>query len=91
MTWSAPAPPDRQGGLRLLHHRQKYGAQVVGRVRVDAATRLWHDKPARKWSSSRHWPLRTGEHLEGAEQVRLAEVLEANPVADDRLRDEGAA
>lgn len=35
----------------------KYGREVIGRVRVDAANQLRHDKPARKVVKRSHWLL----------------------------------
>ena len=63
----------------LFHVIAKYGREVIGRVRVDAANRLRHDKPARKVVKRAHWILlRNPEQLKEAEQVRLDEVLAAN-------------
>lgn len=63
----------------LFHVIAKYGRDVVNRVRVDAANQLRHDKPARRVVKRAHWLLlRNPANLKDAEQVRLAEVLEAN-------------
>ncbi len=63
----------------LFHVISKYGREVVSRVRVDAANRLRHDKPARKVVKRAHWLLlRNPETLKKTEQVRLDEVLAAN-------------
>lgn len=63
----------------LFHVVAKYGREVISRVRVDAANRLRHDKPARRVVKQSHWLLlknRTG--LQPGERVRLDEVLRAN-------------
>ncbi len=63
----------------LFHVVAKYGREVVGRVRVDAANQLRHDKPARRVVKRAHWLLlRNPAHLKEADQVRLSEVLDAN-------------
>ena len=63
----------------LFHVIAKYGREVIGRVRVDAANQLRHDKPARRVVKRAHWLLlRNPASLKDTEQVRLAEVLEAN-------------
>lgn len=63
----------------LFHVIAKYGRDVVGRVRVDAANQLRHDKPARRVVKRSHWLLlRNRTNLAEHEQVRLSEVLEAN-------------
>lgn len=63
----------------LFHVIAKYGREVIGRVRVDAANQLRHDKPARRVIKRAHWLLlRNPANLKDAEQVRLAEVLDAN-------------
>lgn len=63
----------------LFHVIAKYGREVINRVRVDAANQLRHDKPARRVVKRSHWLLlRNPTNLKDAEQVRLAEVLEAN-------------
>ena len=52
---------------------------MIGRVRVDAANQLRHDKPARKVVKRAHWLLlHNPEKLRTSEQVRLDEVLAAN-------------
>lgn len=63
----------------LFHVIAKYGREVINRVRVDAANQLRHDKPMRRVVKRSHWlllrnPARLAEH----EQIRLAEVLDAN-------------
>lgn len=63
----------------LFHVIAKYGREVISRVRVDAANQLRHDKPARRVVKRAHWLLlRNPANLKDSEQVRLAEVLEAN-------------
>nr|WP_269450938.1 ISL3 family transposase [Stenotrophomonas sp. MMGLT7] len=63
----------------LFHVIAKYGREVISRVRVDAANQLRHDKPARRVVKRAHWLLlRNPANLKDADQVRLAEVLEAN-------------
>lgn len=63
----------------LFHVIAKYGREVISRVRVDAANQLRHDKPARRVVKRAHWLLlRNPANLKDTEQVRLAEVLEAN-------------
>jgi len=63
----------------LFHVIAKYGREVISRVRVDAANRLRHDKPARRVVKRSHWLLlRSPANLQTHEQVRLDEVLEAN-------------
>lgn len=63
----------------LFHVIAKYSREVISRVRVDAANRLRDDKPARRVVKRAHWLLlRNPASLQGSEQVRLNEVLEAN-------------
>lgn len=63
----------------LFHVVAKYGREVISRVRVDAANRLRHDKPARRIVKQAHWLLlRNPARLESGQQVRLQEVLQAN-------------
>ena len=63
----------------LFHVIAKYGREVISRVRVDAANQLRHDKPARRVVKRAHWLLlRNPANLKDSEQVRLAEVLDAN-------------
>ena len=63
----------------LFHVIAKYGREVIGRVRVDAANALSHDKPARRVVKQAHWLLlRNPDHLKDHQQVRLDEVLAAN-------------
>lgn len=63
----------------LFHVIAKYGRDVITRVRVDAANRLRHDKPARRVVKRAHWLLlRNPANLQPHEHVRLGEVLEAN-------------
>ena len=46
---------------------------------MDAANQLRHDKPARRVVKRAHWLLlRNPANLQDTEQIRLAEVLEAN-------------
>ncbi len=64
----------------LFHVVAKYGREVIGRVRVDAANALRHDKPARRVVKQAHWLLlRNRANLKSpAQHVRLDEVLAAN-------------
>lgn len=64
----------------LFHVVAKYGREVIGRVRVDAANALCHDKPARRVVKQAHWLLlRNRANLKSpAQHVRLDEVLAAN-------------
>jgi transposase len=63
----------------LYHVVAKYAREVIGRVRVDAANRLRHDKPARRVVKRTYWLLlRNRANLNEAERVRLDEVLSAN-------------
>ena len=63
----------------LFHVVAKYGREVIGRVRVDAANQLRHDKRARQVVKRAHWLLlRNPRHLKEAEHIRLDEVLAAN-------------
>jgi len=63
----------------LFHVVAKYGREVIDRVRVDEANRLRRDKPARQVVKSARWLLlRNRDNLNPAQQVRLAELMEAN-------------
>jgi transposase len=64
----------------LFHVVAKYGREVMGRVRVDAANQLRHDQPARCVVKRAHWLLlRNRANLTTpAQRVRLDEVLQAN-------------
>ena len=64
----------------LFHVIAKYGREVIGRERVDAANQLRHDKPARRVVKQAHWLLlRNRTNLKTpAQHVRLDEVLAAN-------------
>lgn len=63
----------------LFHVVAKYAREVIGRVRVDAANRLRHDKPARRVVKRSHWLLlRNTAGLNAGERIRLDEVLQAN-------------
>lgn len=64
----------------LFHVVAKYGREVIGRVRVDTANQLRHDKPARRVVKRAHWLLlRNRANLKTpAQRVRLDEVLAAN-------------
>jgi transposase len=63
----------------LFHVVAKYAREVIGRVRVDAANRLRHDKPARRVVKRSHWLLlRNPVGLNAGERIRLDEVLQAN-------------
>ena len=72
--------PDARVVYDLFHVIAKYGREVISRVRVDAANQLRHDRPARRVVKRSHWLLlRNPGNLKDNEQIRLAEVLEANP------------
>lgn len=64
----------------LFHVVAKYGRDVIGRVRVDEANRLRHDKKARKVIKSSKWLLlRNRENIQQEQdRVRLDELLKAN-------------
>ncbi|MEJ7746125.1 MAG: ISL3 family transposase [Luteimonas sp.] len=64
----------------LFHVIAKYGREVIGRVRVDAANQLRHDAPARRVVKRAHWLLlRNRANLKTpAQHIRLDEVLAAN-------------
>lgn len=63
----------------LFHVVAKYGREVIDRVRVDQANTLRHDRPARRVIKSSRWLLlRNREQLDGAQTVRLEELLRAN-------------
>ena len=63
----------------LLHVIAKYGREVIGRVRVDAANELRHDRPARRVVKQAHWLLlRNPDHLKAEQRIRLDDVLAAN-------------
>lgn len=64
----------------LFHVIAKYGREVIGRVRVDAANQLRHDKPARRVVKQAHWLLlrNPASVKTPAQKVRLDEVLAAN-------------
>lgn len=64
----------------LFHVIAKYGREVISRVRVDAANRLRHDKPARRVVKRAHWLLlRNPETIQSSRhQLQLDEVLAAN-------------
>lgn len=64
----------------LYHVIAKYGREVIGRVRVDAANQLRHDKPARRVVKQAHWLLlRNPDNLKTpAQKIHLDEVLAAN-------------
>jgi transposase len=63
----------------LFHVVAKYGREVISRVRVDAANRLRHDRPARRVVKQSHWLLlRNPTRLGEGERIRLDEVLKAN-------------
>ena len=60
----------------LFHVVAKYGREVISRVRVDAANRLRHDRPARRVVKQSHWLLlRNPTHLGEGERIQLNEVL----------------
>ena len=75
----------------LFHVVAKYGREVITRVRVDAANRLRHDRPARRVVKQSHWLLlRNPASLNAGEQVRLDEVLQANqPIMTAHVMKEG--
>ena len=63
----------------LFHVIAKYGREVIGRVRVDAANELRHDRPARRVVKQAHWLLlRNPDHLKAEQRIRLDDVLAAN-------------
>ena len=64
----------------LFHVVAKYGREVIDRVRIDEATRLRHDKKARKVVKTARWLLlRNRENIPRDEdRVRLDELLAAN-------------
>jgi transposase len=64
----------------LFHVIAKYGREVISRVRVDAANRLRHDKPARRVVKRAHWLLlRNPDTIQSSrQQLQLDEVLAAN-------------
>ena len=63
----------------LFHVIAKYGREVIGRVRVDVANQLRHDKPARRVVKQAHWLLlRNPANLKAMQQIRLDDVLAAN-------------
>lgn len=64
----------------LFHVIAKYGREVIGRVRVDAANQLRHDKPARRVVKQAHWLLlrNPASVKTSAQKIRLDEVLAAN-------------
>jgi transposase len=63
----------------LFHVIGKYGREVIGRVRVDAANHLRHDKPARRVVKQARWLLlrNPASVTAPAQKVRLDEVLAA--------------
>ena len=63
----------------LFHVIARYGREVIDRVRVDAANRVRHDRPARKMIKTARWLLlRNRDSLKDGEDVRLNELLAAN-------------
>jgi len=71
--------PNAQVVYDLFHVVAKFGREVIGRVRVDQANRLKHDKSARQVIKRSHWLLlRNRENLQHAQAVRLEELLAAN-------------
>lgn len=64
----------------LFHVVAKYGREVIGRVRVDEANRLRHDKSARKVVKGSRWLLLRNRNnvKKRKDRVRLKELLEAN-------------
>lgn len=63
----------------LFHVVAKYAREVISRVRVDAANRLRHDKPARRLIKQSHWLLlRNPASLKPGERIGLDELLQAN-------------
>lgn len=72
--------PDAHIVYDLFHVVAKYGREVVDRVRVDEANRLFEDKKARKIIKSSRWLLlRNPENIKrDADQIRLQELLDAN-------------
>jgi transposase len=72
--------PQAQVVYDLFHVVAKYGREVVERVRIDDASRLRHDKPARKVIKGSRWLLlRNRKNIEKPQdRVRLRELLAAN-------------
>jgi len=64
----------------LFHVVAKYGREVIDRVRVDEANRLWEDKPARQLVKGSRWLLLCNyENIKRErDRVRLDELLAAN-------------
>lgn len=64
----------------LFHVVAKYGRDVIGRVRVDEANKLRHDRAARKVVKGSRWLLlRNRENIRREkDKVRLDELLAAN-------------
>ena len=72
--------PNAEVVYDLFHVVAKYGREVVDRVRVDEASRVKDDKPARKVIKGSRWLLlKNADNIERDEdRVRLAELLKAN-------------
>ena len=63
----------------LFHVVAKYGREVIDRVRVEEASRVRHDKGARKVVKGARWLLlRNRENVKPEDRVRLRELLDAN-------------
>ena len=72
----------------LFHVVAKYGREVIGRVRVDAANRLRHDKPARRVVKHSHWLLlRNPVGLNAGERSPARRSAGGQPILADGLRD----
>ena len=63
----------------LFHVKNKYGREVIDRVRVDEANRLKENKHEREVVKGSKWLLlRNSGNLRRKDRVRLTELLEAN-------------
>ena len=72
-------PPQAAIIYDLFHVITKYGREVIDRVRVDEASRLRRDKPARRVVKPARWLLRRSRsNLRGEARVRMRELLQAN-------------
>jgi hypothetical protein len=77
----------------LFHVVAKYGREVIGRVRVDEANRLRHDKPARLVIKQARWLLlRNPENLKKTGTAgSFTGSAGRQPIVNDGLLDEGRA
>jgi len=75
----------------LFHVVAKYVREVIDRARVDEANRLREDRAARRLVKGSRWLLlRNRENVtHQQDQVRLKELLAANPGALHRARAQG--